>query len=132
VDDKIIKDPKTLATAIKIGNPASWQQAKQARDESGGVIEKVTDDEIIEAYNLLASELGVFVEPASASSVAGILKKAKQGYFSSDKKEEKKKNIVCVLTGHGLKDPDRAIKCVNYPVVVDPNISEVIKQIGKF
>ena len=72
-----VKDPHTIATAIKIGNPASWKQAEAARDESGGLIDMVTDDEILDAYKLLAAKEGVFVEPASAASVAGILKMAK-------------------------------------------------------
>jgi len=126
VDGYPIKDPKTIATAIKIGNPASWKQAEEARDESGGLIDKVTDEEILEAYKILANEVGVFAEPASCASVAGILKKAKEGYFQ--KGEEK--DIVCVLTGHGLKDPDRAIKCLEHPVVVDPVLEEVVKAAG--
>ena len=130
VDGKPIKDPKTLATAIKIGNPASWKQAEEARDESGGLIDKVTDDEIIEAYKLLARAAGVFAEPASAASVAGILKKAKEGYFDKVKKGPEKTDIVCVLTGHGLKDPDRAIKSLNPPVVVDADLAAVLKEAG--
>ncbi|MBL7073542.1 MAG: threonine synthase [Candidatus Omnitrophica bacterium] len=129
VDGHVIKDPKTLATAIKIGNPASWKQAEAARDESGGLIDKVTDDEILEAYKFLANMVGVFVEPASAASVAGIFKKAKEGYFPKNKSATRK-NIVCVLTGHGLKDPDRAIKCLKHPVVVDANLDEVVKEAG--
>ena len=129
VDGHVIEDPKTLATAIKIGNPASWKQAEEARDESGGLIDKVTDDEIIEAYKMLANTVGVFAEPASAASVAGVLKKAKEGYFPKLSNGEKK-DIVCVLTGHGLKDPDRAIKCLEQPVVVDATLEEVVKQAG--
>lgn len=120
-----IKDPKTIATAIKIGNPASWKQAEAARDESGGLIDIVSDDEILNAYKLLASKEGVFVEPASAASVAGVLKLAKKGYFKNSKLK-----IVCVLTGHGLKDPDRAIASVNAPKVVDPKLDAVLKEIG--
>jgi len=129
VDGHVIEDPKTLATAIKIGNPASWKQAEEARNESGGLIDKVTDDEIIEAYKMLANTVGVFAEPASAASVAGVFKKAKEGYFPKLSSGEKK-DIVCVLTGHGLKDPDRAIKCLEQPVVVDANLEEVVKQAG--
>ena len=128
VEGKVIKDPKTIATAIKIGNPASWKQAEEARDESGGLIEKVTDDEILQAYKFLADEVGVFAEPASAASVAGVMKKAKEGYFESSPKEDI--DIVCVLTGHGLKDPDRAIKTLKAPVVVDANLDEVVKEAG--
>lgn len=129
VDGHVIKDPKTLATAIKIGNPASWKQAEAARDESGGLIDKVTDDEILEAYRFLANMEGVFVEPASAASVAGIFKKASAGYFPKNKSGTRK-NIVCVLTGHGLKDPEGAINCVKHPVVVDANLKEVVREAG--
>jgi len=129
VEKRIIKDPKTIATAIKIGNPASWKQAEDARDASGGLIDKVTDEEILDAYKTLAVLCGVFAEPASAASVAGILKKSAEGYFPPCKKGERK-DIVCVLTGHGLKDPDRAIKCVEDPVVVDPDIDKVAREAG--
>jgi threonine synthase len=128
VDGHVIEHPETIATAIRIGNPASWKQAENARDESGGLIDKVTDEEIVEAYKLLASGVGVFVEPASAASVAGILKKAKEGYFP--KNDSGKKDIVCVLTGHGLKDPDRAIKSMEHPVVVDAKLEEVAREAG--
>jgi len=97
-----IENPETIATAIRIGNPASWKQAEAARDESGGVIETVTDEEITEAQLLLARTEGVFCEPASAASVAGVIKKAKAGFFTECCE------IVCILTGHGLKDPKRA------------------------
>jgi len=124
VRGKVVEKPETIATAIRIGNPASWKMAEAARDESGGLIDMVTDDEILEAYKLLASKEGVFVEPASAASVAGLLKKAKDGYFKKDAK------IVCILTGHGLKDPDRAIKSVAEPKTVDANIDAVLKEIS--
>lgn len=120
-----VKEPKTIATAIKIGNPASWKQAEAARDESGGLIDTVTDDEILAAYKLLAAKEGVFVEPASAASVAGILKLAKKGFFKGSKAK-----IVCVLTGHGLKDPDRAIASVEKPKVLAPKMELVLKEIG--
>jgi len=126
VKGKVIKNPETIATAIKIGNPASWKKAEEARDESGGLIEAVTDDEILNAYKTLASKEGVFVEPASAASVAGVLKKAKEGYF----KEETNFKIVCILTGHGLKDPDRAIASVKKPKVLPAKLEAVIKEIG--
>jgi len=129
VEGCVIKDPKTLATAIKIGNPASWKTAEAARDESGGLIDKVTDDEIVEAYKFMASKAGVFAEPASAASVAGILKKAEEGYFPK-LKEGEERDIVCVLTGHGLKDPDRAIKCVESPPVVEPELEAVVREAG--
>lgn len=120
-----VKDPHTIATAIKIGNPASWKSAEAARDESKGLIDIVSDDEILDAYKLLAAKEGVFVEPASAASVAGILKLAKRGYFKGVKGR-----IVCILTGHGLKDPDRAIASVEKPVVLEPKIDRILKEIG--
>jgi len=109
-----IKDPQTLATAIKIGNPASWKQAEAARDESGGVIDMVTDDEIVAAYKKLSGLEGVFCEPASAAGVAGIIK-----YIELGKEHPKPgATCVCILTGHGLKDPERAIKtCPEIPTV---------------
>ncbi|MBU0709309.1 MAG: threonine synthase [Candidatus Omnitrophica bacterium] len=126
-----IEKPQTLATAIRIGNPASWKMAEQARDESGGLIDMVSDDEIIEAYKILASKEGVFVEPASAASVAGLLKLHKQKYFSlKPKTQNLKPKIVCILTGHGLKDPDRAIKTIKEPKAVKANLKAVLKEIG--
>lgn len=130
VEKRVIKNPETIATAIKIGNPASWKEAEIARDESGGLIDKVTDDEILDAYKFLAKEVGLFVEPASAAGVAGIMKKAKEGYFKTSSDKEKKKKIICVLTGHGLKDPDRAIKSLDKPVIVNPNLEDVVKEAG--
>jgi threonine synthase len=120
-----IKNPKTIATAIKIGNPASWKSAVQARDESKGLIGAVSDKEILDAYKLLANKEGLFVEPASAASVAGVIKLAKKKYFKS-----KLGKIVCILTGHGLKDPDRAIKSIKKPKVVKADIKAVLKEIG--
>ncbi len=121
-----IEKPETIATAIRIGNPASWKQAEAARDESGGLIDMVTDDEIINAYKMLSQKEGIFVEPASAASVAGVLKYARRGYFP----KKKKLRIVCVLTGHGLKDPDRALKSVNFkPRVVKPDVKAIMKLI---
>lgn len=96
--------PETIATAIRIGNPASWKQAEAARDESKGKIDCVTDEEIISAYKLIASCEGILAEPASAASVAGLIKANKAGWVESGSK------IVCILTGNGLKDPDSAIK----------------------
>jgi threonine synthase len=98
-----VDDPRTLATAIKIGNPASWRGALEARDESGGVIEAVTDEEIVAAYQALASLEGVFVEPASAAGVAGLLKVAASGRLGGAT------TAVATVTGHGLKDPERAV-----------------------
>jgi threonine synthase len=124
VDGHIIEHPKTLATAIKIGNPASWESAVNAAKESSGLIDKVTDDEIVEAYKMLASKEGVFCEPASAASLAGVIKLTKSNYF----KEEA--NVVCTLTGHGLKDPELAIKTVGQPIVCKAESKEILKVIG--
>ena len=125
VKGKIIKHPETIATAIKIGNPASWKQAEAARDESRGLIEAVTDKEILNAYKLLAAHDGVFVEPASAASVAGVLKLNQRGYFKNHKG-----SIVCTLTGHGLKDPNIAIQNIKKPKVVKADLKTILKEIG--
>jgi len=124
VHGKPIENPETLATAIRIGNPASWEQADNARDESGGVIELVTDDEIVEAYQFLAEKDGVFCEPASAASVAGVIKMAKQGMLVENSV------AVCTLTGHGLKDPDLALSFDDDIISVDPEIGQIIKIMG--
>ena len=123
VKKKIVLHPKTVATAIRIGNPASWKKAEEARDESGGRIDAVSDREILSAYRYLAQREGVFVEPASAASVAGLLKLRRKNYFT------KKSVIVCVLTGHGLKDPGCALKIVKKPKVVRPKLDEILKAI---
>ena len=120
----IVEKPETLATAIRIGNPASWKQAEAARDESGGSISIVTDDEIVEAYKLIASSEGVFVEPASAASVAGTIKLAKAGKIPQGS------TVVCILTGHGLKDPDNAIKFGQKPDFIPCKAAEVVKRLG--
>jgi threonine synthase len=127
VEGKPIKNPETIATAIRIGNPASWKGAINARDESGGLIEKVTDKEILYSYKLLAEEEGIFVEPASAASLAGVLKLYKMGYFKKFSKEKKEIKIVCILTGHGLKDPDRALSLVKKPKVLSPDLKKIVK-----
>jgi threonine synthase len=130
---KPVKNPETIATAIRIGNPASWKQAEAARDESAGMIDMVTDEEILDAYNFLASMEGVFVEPASAASVAGLIKMHKQGYFSqyrTSSSAHQAIRIVCILTGHGLKDPDRAINTVKTPPFVAAKIDAVLEEIG--
>lgn len=101
--ERIMK-PETIATAIRIGNPASWDHAANAARESGGIIDFVTDEEIINAYKLIASTEGVLAEPASAASVAGLIKSSNAGEINEGS------SIVCVLTGNGLKDPDAAIK----------------------
>lgn len=97
-------EPETIATAIRIGNPASWKQAEQARDDSGGVIDAVSDDEILAAHRILSSEEGIFVEPASAASIAGLLK------MSDADRVPAGATIVCTVTGHGLKDPQWALR----------------------
>jgi threonine synthase len=127
-----IKNPETIATAIRIGNPASWKQAEAARDESGGLIDMVSDREILWSYKLLAAKEGIFVEPASSASVAGLLKLAKKGYFRHKtlRHTRHKTQIVCILTGHGLKDPDRAIETIKKPKVVKANLKAVLKEIG--
>lgn len=112
-----VTNPETVATAIRIGNPASWKGAVAARDESGGRIEAVTDDEILEAYKLIASGEGIFCEPASAASLAGVIKLSKQNYF------KKGDTIVCTLTGHGLKDPDNALRVSRQPVKIKAELS---------
>jgi threonine synthase len=127
---KIVENPETIATAIRIGNPASWKQAEQARDESGGLIDMVSDQEILAAYKILASREGVFAEPASCASVAGLLKLSSRGYFSAGGKASGKVKIVCILTGHGLKDPDRAIKSVEQPKTINANMKDILEQIG--
>ncbi|MDX8387430.1 MAG: threonine synthase [Ghiorsea sp.] len=108
-----VENPETIATAIRIGKPASWKQAEVARDESGGRIDAVTDKEILQAYDMLASLEGVFCEPASAASVAGIIKLNNAGYFKPGQ------TIVCTLTGNGLKDPDTAMKGIETPITID-------------
>ncbi|MFP3880547.1 MAG: threonine synthase [Dehalococcoidia bacterium] len=95
---KVVDHPRTIATAIRIGNPASWQKAEIARDESGGMIDRVTDNEILHAYRLAAVKEGIFGEPASAASLAGLIKLSKEKEFS-------RKSVVCIVTGTGLKDP---------------------------
>ena len=104
VRDHIVKEPYTVATAIRIGNPASWHKAVAARDESGGTIDMVSDDEILSAYRLLATEAGVFGEPASAASLAGLIKLSQKGADFSQKR------VVCVVTGTGLKDTDTVLE----------------------
>jgi threonine synthase len=115
-----VDDPHTVATAIKIGNPASWKSAEAARDESGGVIDMVTDADILAAYRLVAAQ-GVFAEPASAASVAGAIKCGAMGAIKPGSV------IVCTLTGHGLKDPDTALKNLSSTIVCEPDIDKVYK-----
>ena len=116
--------PETIATAIRIGNPASWQQAEQARDDSGGVIEAVTDEEILAAYRLLAASEGLFCEPASAASVAGVLRKHAAGEL------DRGQVIVCTLTGNGLKDPQWALEGAAEPIVVPVGTDAAARALG--
>lgn len=119
-----IANPETIATAIRIGNPATWQGAVDAAKESEGWIDSVHDDEIIAAYRTLASQEGIFAEPASAASLAGVMKLRKEGKFSGGE------TVVCVLTGNGLKDPNVALQTVNtHPLVVESNESAVMDAI---
>ena len=116
-----MKNPQTIATAIKIGNPYSWQPALQAARESNGFVDAVSDDEILYAYKLVASTEGVFCEPASAASVAGVIKSVKKGLFRGGEV------ITCTLTGNGLKDPDTVIKASEKPVELPPNLEEIAR-----
>jgi threonine synthase len=121
-----VEKPETVATAIRIGNPASWKGAERARDESGGRIEAVTDEEILAAYSLIASREGIFCEPASAASLAGVIKLYKEGYFSPGD------SVVCTLTGHGLKDPDTVFRVAGEPMKIKADlgaVEEVVKRI---
>ena len=111
--------PETLATAIQIGNPASWQGAVDARDQSGGHIGAVTDAQIVDAYRMLAADEGCFVEPASAASVAGLLQASADGLLAPDDV------VVCTVTGHGLKDPQRAIAEVQVDDPIDASAASV-------
>ena len=107
-----ISNPETIATAIRIGAPASWTGAVNARDESGGLIDMVTDEQILDAYRLLATTEGVFVEPASAASIAGLLATAADGRLPADSL------VVCTVTGNGLKDPQTALAGLTAPIVI--------------
>jgi threonine synthase len=123
VDGAPVLRPQTIATAIRIGNPASWQSALKARDESGGVIDKVTDDEILEAYRMVASLEGVFTEPACAAPLAGLKKLYAAGYF----RDFDEATVAVTLTGHGLKDPERAIKTVPHPATLPATLDAVVR-----
>jgi threonine synthase len=117
----VIERPETVATAIRIGNPASWKQAEAARDESGGLIDMVSDDEILEAYRMTANLEGIFCEPASAASLAGVMKLGRKGFF------KKGDVLVLTLTGHGLKDPDIAIRVSQKPISLPPKKEKVLE-----
>ena len=123
-ENRVIPEPKTIATAIRIGNPANWGPAVEAMKDSGGWIETVTDEEILRAYRLLAREEGIFMEPASAASVAGLMKMVKAGRF------EPGSTLVLTLTGHGLKDPDTALESASRPISVPPHLDAVLAQLG--
>ncbi|MEU2261637.1 threonine synthase [Streptomyces sp. NPDC019645] len=124
VRGEVVKDPSTIATAIRIGNPASWDFALAAKEESGGFIDEVTDRQILRAYKLLASREGVFVEPASAASVAGLLKAAEEGKVDAGQR------IVCTVTGNGLKDPDWAVAGAPQPLTVPVDAAAAAKELG--
>ena len=124
VDGAPVAKPSTIATAIRIGNPASWKQAEEARDDSGGLIHAVTDRQILKAYRLLSAEEGVFVEPASAASVAGLLQSLEAGLVDSGQ------TIVCTVTGNGLKDPEWAIAGAPAPITVPIDARAAAVQLG--
>lgn len=120
----VIENPETFATAIRIGNPARWIQAEDAARDSKGTILAVSDGEIFKAYQLLSQKEGVFCEPSSAAGVAGLLKEA------DDRPDDfAGKKIVCVLTGHGLKDPDSAVGQAKTPIVINASVAELLKHI---
>ncbi len=119
-----VDKPQTIATAIRIGNPASWQQALQARDESGGDVQAVTDRQILAAYKLLAKKEAVFVEPASAASVAGLLQVHAAGDLEAGQR------VVCTVTGNGLKDPEWAIAGAPKPVTVAASAEAAAAALG--
>jgi threonine synthase len=119
-----IEKPETVATAIRIGNPASWEKAVAARDESGGIIDMVSDDEILSAQRIMASEAGIFGEPASAAPLAGLIKLTKRGEKFTGKV------IVCVVTGNGLKDTETALKKAPKIMELPADIKTVEKAMG--
>jgi threonine synthase len=128
VRNQVIENPETIATAIRIGNPASWDKAVKAAEQSNGFIDEVTDEEIIEAYQLLAKTEGIFAEPASCASIAGLIKSAKKGVYQKGAK------AVAVLTGNGLKDPNVAVDLSEIKPIVLPNdelaVMEQLKGVG--
>lgn len=120
-----VEKPETVATAIRIGNPASWQPAVAARDESRGVIDMVTDEEIMDAYRLMATKAGIFGEPASAASFAGLIKLVHRGLNLADKR------VVLVVTGTGLKDPDAALKVsAHLPSAINADMDALTQALG--
>ena len=124
VRGEVVRQPQTIATAIRIGNPASWTKAIDARDASGGRIDAVTDREILAAYKLLARTEGVFVELASAASVAGLLRSADAGLI------ERGQTVVCTVTGHGLKDPDWAVSTAPAPTTIPVDAHAAAASLG--
>jgi threonine synthase len=124
VQNKIVEKPETIATAIRIGNPASWAQAVEARDTSGGIIDSVTDDEILAAYHLVAGKEGVFVEPASAAGIAGLIKKKAQGALPKDK------TMVITVTGNGLKDVHWILDGAAAPTVIPVDVKAAAQAMG--
>ena len=117
-----VENPETVASAIRVGSPASWKGALKARDESGGDIGMVADDDIIEAYHLMAKREGIFCEPASAASVAGLIRRARQGESFDGRR------VVCIITGSGLKDPDVAEQ-TNAPIMEEfPSELEAVER----
>ena len=118
---RVVENPQTVATAIRIGNPASWQAAVDATKESSGAIDSVTDEEILQAYAAVAGTEGVFCEPASAASVAGVMKLSRQGALRDGE------TVVCTLTGHGLKDADTAISISMKPTTVQATTEDVAR-----
>jgi threonine synthase len=124
VENRVIAHPRTVATAIKIGNPANWGPALEALKDSHGWVDVVTDEEILHAYRVLAREEGIFMEPASAATVAGLFKSVKAGRF------EPGSTIVLTLTGHGLKDPDTALESSSRPTTVAADLRAVLAQLG--
>ena len=121
---RVVEKPETIATAIRIGNPASWKGAEAAVVESGGLIDMVGDGDIMEAYCLVARTEGVFCEPASAASLAGVIRLTQRGFFKPGER------VVCTLTGHGLKDPDSAIKSSDRPISLPPRMDVVLQALG--
>jgi threonine synthase len=124
VEGRPVEHPETVATAIRIGNPASWTKAVAARDDSGGRIDAVSDDDILAAYRDLARLEGIFCEPSSAAGVAGVRKAAAAGDLEGDEV------VVCVLTGHGLKDPSTAQRSVPDVVEAEPTVGAVSVALG--
>ena len=124
VRDEVVTHPETIATAIRIGNPASWKQAVEARDSSGGLIDSVTDEEILLAYRLVAGKEGIFVEPSSAAGIAGLIKKKAQGLLPKDKK------IVITVTGNGLKDVGWILDSAAEPTIIPVDVERAAKAMG--